>query len=230
MKPVLVVLSSAGKLLDGQPTGWYLPEAAHPYYELKKGGIPIVIASTNGGTPPVDQHSVDTFKDEDCIRFLSQDEEAVNAWKNTASIHHLDPEDYSAVFIVGGHGPMIDLAFDDKFAQFSEEMYNSGKVLAAVCHGPAGYVQVKNRKTGKSIFDGIQATGFSNSEEAGTPYNDFVNTLPFSLEKRLQELGGTFVQAPNWNSKVVYDGRVLTGQNPYSGRDIGIKLREILLA
>lgn len=54
--------------------------------------------------------------------------------------------------------------------------------------------------------------GFSNSEEAQTPYNDFVNILPFSLEDKLRELGGKYQKADDWAPKVCWDGQILTGE------------------
>lgn len=59
-------------------------------------------------------------------------------------------------------------------------------------------------------FDSWQ--GFSNSEEAQTPYNDFVNILPFSLEDKLRELGGKYQKAEDWAPKVCWDGQILTGK------------------
>jgi putative intracellular protease/amidase len=63
-----------------------------------------------------------------------------------------------------------------------------------------------------SILKGVSATGFSNSEEAQTPFNDFVNILPFSLEDKIGQLGGSYVKGDDWASKVVWDGGILTGE------------------
>ena len=84
--------------------------------------------------------------------------------------------------------------------------------MSAVCHGPAALVLAKKQGTEKSILSGIEVTGFSNSEEAQTPYNDFVNILPFSLEDKIQQLGGKYVKADDWQEKIVWDGGVLTGK------------------
>jgi putative intracellular protease/amidase len=91
-------------------------------------------------------------------------------------------------------------------------------------------VLAKKDDSSESILSGIQATGFSNSEEAQTPYNDFVNILPFSLEDRIKELGGKYTKTEDWGSKVIWDGGVLTGQNPASAGPLGKKLLEILSA
>ncbi len=46
-------------------------------------------------------------------------------------------EDYDAIFYVGGHGPVIDLATDPVNIALAETFLHSGKIVSAVCHGPA---------------------------------------------------------------------------------------------
>ncbi|WWC85803.1 uncharacterized protein L201_000670 [Kwoniella dendrophila CBS 6074] len=226
---ILFIFTSADKVLDGQETGWYLPEAAHPYYELHND-FNIEAASTKGGVVPLDENSKKMFTDEESVKFL-KDPKAQELVKNTKKISEVNAKDYVAIFVVGGHGPLIDLAPSKEFAKLVEDFYNAKKVVSAVCHGPAALVGAKKRGTDESIFNGIEATVFSNAEEAQTPYNDFEKTLPFSPEDKLKELGAKFVKADEpWGVKVVYDGGVLTGQNPASAGPLGNKLKEILLS
>jgi len=93
------------------------------------------------------------------------------------------------------------------------QFYNAKKPVSAVCHGPAALVLAK-RSDGKSILNGIPVTGFSNAEEAQTPYNDFEKILPFSLEDKLGQLGGKYETAGPWQPKVIWEGGVLTGKSP----------------
>ncbi|KAK8845558.1 hypothetical protein IAR55_006273 [Kwoniella newhampshirensis] len=223
---ILFVLTSADKLLNGAATGWYLPEAAHPYYILSPK-YNIVVASPKGGAAPIDHNSVEMFKDEESVKFLS-DPKAQELVKNTKKLSEVKAEDYAAIFVVGGHGPMIDLAQDQDLKKLLEEFYAAKKVVSAVCHGPGALVLAKKPNSSESILSGVQATGFANSEEAQTPYNDFVNILPFSLEDKIKELGGDYVKNEDWGVKVVYDGGVLTGQNPASAGPLAEKLMEIL--
>ena len=82
-----------------------------------------------------------------------------------------------------------------------------------MCHGPAALTLATKPGTGLSILSGITATGFSNAEEAQTPYNDFVNILPFSLEDKINNLGAEYNKAPEpWAVNVVWDGGILTGE------------------
>ncbi len=53
MKKVLFVLTSHDRKGDtGQATGYYLPEAAHPWAVLKENGFTVDFVSPKGGTPP----------------------------------------------------------------------------------------------------------------------------------------------------------------------------------
>ncbi len=55
MAKVLMALSSHGELGDtGNPTGWFLPEAAHPYAVFRCEGIDVDFVSPQGGEPPVE--------------------------------------------------------------------------------------------------------------------------------------------------------------------------------
>ncbi|EIW67935.1 hypothetical protein TREMEDRAFT_44940 [Tremella mesenterica DSM 1558] len=227
---VLFIFTSADTLLNGAKVGWYLPEAAHPYYALTSSGeIAVDAASPLGGTPPLDQESVKNFTDKESVDFLEKDEVAVKFWKNTKKISDVKAEDYAAIFVVGGHGPLIDLATDQDFKKLCEEFYATEKPVTAVCHGPAALLQVK-APNGDSILKGVNVTGFSDAEEAQTPYADYVNILPFSLEKRLkEESGGRYKCAEPWASEVIWDKGILTGQNPASAKGLGEKLKSLLL-
>lgn len=101
---VLFVLSSHGQMGDtGKPTGWYLPEFAHPYYKLE-GKTDIIIASPKGGEAPLDPSSVEMFKsDAEASKFLREKE---SLWKNTEKLSDFvgKADEFAAVFYVGGHG------------------------------------------------------------------------------------------------------------------------------
>jgi putative intracellular protease/amidase len=100
-QPVLFVLTSASKLLNGAATGWYLPEAAHPALVLQKANIDVVFASPEGGEAPLDQVSVDNFKDDESVHFLESKEWQAK-YKNTKKLAEVTEGDYSAIFVVGG--------------------------------------------------------------------------------------------------------------------------------
>jgi putative intracellular protease/amidase len=121
MPSVLFVYTNADKTLSGQQTGWYLPEAAHPYYVLAPH-TSIDFASPNGPNPPVDEGSVAAFaKDADSVKFLS-DETVKAKFSSAKKLSEVDVKAYDAVFYVGGHGPVLDLASDPVNAKLVSEV------------------------------------------------------------------------------------------------------------
>jgi len=221
MTKILIVLTSADKTKTGKPAGYYLPEAAHPYYSFVQAGFHVDFASPNGPYPPVSEKSVKDFKDDESVRFL-QDPDVTNKLSNCKALSDVNPKDYDAVFYVGGHGPVIDLSKDPKNAELASTFWKEGKPVTAVCHGPAALVQAKD-SNGKSIFAGRKFTGFSNAEEeaGGLPVED----IGFLLEDKIQELGGKFESADKlWAPYVVVDGQLYTGQNPASAKPLAERI------
>ena len=51
-------------------------------------------------------------------------------------------------FLPGGHGPMFDLANDELLKEIIEYFYENNKIIAAICHGPAGLISAKKTNTG----------------------------------------------------------------------------------
>ncbi|KAK7696030.1 hypothetical protein QCA50_000671 [Cerrena zonata] len=212
---VLFVFTSADKTLLGGQTGWYLPEAAHPYYVLAPHAE-IDFAAPKGPNPPVDEGSVQMFKDDESVKFL-QDETVKSKLASTKKLSDVNVKDYDAIFYVGGHGPVLDLATDPVNIALANEFFRAGKITSAVCHGPAALVGATDAN-GKSIFEGREATCFTNAEEEAVKA---VETIPFLVESRIRELGGKFVNADLWAPKVVVADNLITGQNPASAGPVG---------
>ena len=97
-------------------------------------------------------------------------------------------------------------------------MASKGKIVSAVCHGPAGLPE--------SIVKGKRVTGFTNAEEVAVGKQDVV---PFSLEDRLKEYGADFEAGPDWSSHVIVDGKLITGQNPQSSHAVGEAVADAIL-
>lgn len=108
---------------------------------------------------------------------------------------------------------MFDLVDDKNSIQIIQEFYNAGKIVAAVCHGPAALVNVEIN--GQYLLHGHHVTSISNDEE------EFPAEMPFSLENQLKKIGGQYSRAAeNWGEKVIVDGQIITGQNPASSKGV----------
>jgi len=220
MTKILVVFTSAATTITGKPAGYYLPEAAHPYYSFVEAGFSVDFASPEGPNPPVNASSVEMFKDDESVNFL-QDPDVKNKLSNCKKLSDVNASDYDAIFYVGGHGPVVDLAKDPKNAELVSAFWQGGSLVAGVCHGPAALVQGKD-SNGNSIFNGKKSTGLSNVEEDqyGLPVDD----LGFLLEDKIGELGGKYERADPWQAHVVVDGKLYTGQNPASAKPLADRI------
>ena len=57
--------------------------------------------------------------------------------------------DIDAIFMCGGHGTCVDFHSNPALKAAIETMYNSKKIVAAVCHGPVSLVDCVERVDGK---------------------------------------------------------------------------------
>jgi len=225
-KRVLMIVTSNAKLGDsGKSTGIWAEELAVPYYAFIDAGMNVELASPQGGAVPFDPASIKPKGQNGAHveRFLSD----VDAQRRCAATHttaQVDAASFDAVFFPGGHGTMWDLPMDPGVTLCVEAAYRENKIIAAVCHGPAGLVTAK-RPDGKSILHGKRINAFTNDEEAAA---GLTHVVPFALETRLREQGGLFEKADNWHAFAVRDGNLITGQNPMSSELVAQHVLEAL--
>lgn len=216
---ILIVLTSHAFMGGGagQPTGLWLEELTTPYYEFVDAGAEVDIASIDGGKVPIDPHSMraEGTNPASAERFL-KDAAAMRKITASKKVTDVSADGYAAVFLPGGHGTMWDLPKSDALAALLSKAWADGKVVAAVCHGPAGLVNVKD-VDGKPIVSGRRVAAFSNSEEVAAGFDKVV---PFPLESRIRDLGARYESGPNFQSFALRDGNLVTGQNPASSGDV----------
>jgi putative intracellular protease/amidase len=222
---VLIVLTSHNKLGDtGHDTGFWLEEFATPYYIFKDANVDLTLASPDGGQPPLDPKSdAPDFQTESTERFKG-DSEAQADLANTLKLSDVSPEEFDAVFYPGGHGPLWDLAEDKNSIALIENMYASGKPVAAVCHAPA-VLRHTRTSDGSPLIQGKSVTGFSNSEEEAVQLS---NVVPFLLEDELSAKGAKYSKLDDWQDYAIADGNLITGQNPASSGSVAKAVLEAL--
>lgn len=212
MKKVLFVLTSHDKLGEtGKKTGFWVEEFAAPYYYLADRDVAITLASPKGGQPPIDPSSETPDSQTSATDRFNEDSELQEKLANTHVLENIKESDYDAVFYPGGHGPLWDLAEDKNSTRLIEEFYTKNKPVAAVCHAPAVFKNTKIQ--GESLVKGKDVTGFSNTEEEAVQLTDIV---PFLVEDMLQNNGGNYSKAGDWQPYATVDGHLITGQNPAS--------------
>ncbi|WP_251040543.1 type 1 glutamine amidotransferase domain-containing protein [Chryseobacterium sp. ISL-6] len=213
-KKILFVVTSHDKKGDtGENTGYYLGEVSHPWEVLHHAGYDIDFVSPKGGTPPVDGFDL---KDPVNKEFW-ENKEYKNKIDHSLTPSQVKPNEYSAIFYAGGHGAMWDFADNTELASIASKIYENGGIVAGVCHGPAGLVNIK-LNDGKYLVDGKKINAFTNEEEAEVK---LTNVVPFLLEEQLKARGAKFEKSGLWQTHVVTDQRVITGQNPQSAKAVG---------
>ena len=210
---ILMVLTSHDQLGNtGKKTGFWLEEFAAPYYAFKDAGADITLVSPQGGQPPLDPKSDEPDSQTDATRRFKADPAAQQALARTGKLSEVSGDGFDALFYPGGHGPLWDLAEDPHSIRLIESMAAAGKVVCTVCHAPGVLRHVK-AANGAPLVQGKNVTGFTNTEEAAVQLTDIV---PFLVEDMLVGNGGHYSKGADWQSFVVADGKLITGQNPAS--------------
>jgi len=230
MAKVLFIVSGATYwvLKDGTryATGYWAEEFANPYKIITDAGHEVVVATPNGVTPNVDMMSLrpemvggvkEALELEAIIR-------SAEAMRRPLKLSDVRLEDYDAVYLPGGHGPMSDLALDADVGRLLTAQLASGNPLFIVCHGPAA--MLATRIHGASPFKGYRVTCFTNKEEEGVGLASRVTWL---LETELKEkIGVNFSCGEIWKPYMVEDRNLVTGQNPASAAVLAKRLLEVL--
>ena len=221
MKKILFVVTSHDKLGNtGKETGFYLAEVSHPHKVLTEKGFEIDFVSPKGGKAPMDGVDInDTIN-----KSFLDNKSYVAKVENTLTPDQINPTDYAAIFYAGGHGTMWDFPDNEKIAKIASTIYQNDGVVAAVCHGPAGLVNIK-LSNGEYLVNGKTVASFTNEEEKAVGLN---NVVPFLLESKLIERGARHTKAPLWQSHVEVSERLVTGQNPASAEQVGKAMVKLL--
>lgn len=220
-----MVLTSHDTLgATGRKTGFWLEELVAPYYRFKDSGADITLASPAGGRPPLDPKSNEPdFQTDDTHRFEA-DEVATAQLAETVPLSSVDVADFDAVFYPGGHGPLWDLAEDRDSISLIETALRTDIPVALVCHAP-GVLRHVTEPDGSALVKGRTVTGFTNTEEDGVGLTAIV---PFLVEDELVTLGADYSKGADWESYVVRDGILITGQNPNSSAAAATELLELV--
>lgn len=219
-KKVLIIVSNANAIgPNNRRTGNFLPEVAHPYAEFDKAGFQIDFASLTGDTPYLD--ALWLADDPDNLKFLTGDGWA--EMQKAGKLEDVDVSVYDAIFIPGGLAPMVDMPENPLLKKVVKETYERGAVISAVCHGPVSFLNVK-LSDGSYLLDGKNITSFTTAEEDGYARAD----VPFDLQTALEAQGAIFHEVDVWQANSIQDGRIVTGQNPASGKGVGEKVVALL--
>jgi len=230
---VVLVLSSATPTMhDGHKSGYYWSETYYPYEEFVKAGYTVDFVSLTGQASP-DEQSVSL-----ATELMQLEFSGAKAWHDKSHKIHKDlaqlksaaqvkPQDYDIIFFAGGHACVWDLPNATAIHQLAAKIYESGGVVAAVCHGPAVFGGLK-LSNGQYLIQGKRSAGFTEEEE------EKVGALKWLREQNIPMTGELIAKAGGTHEKggvmkdfSIADGRVVSGQNPTSAASTAKKAIEI---
>ena len=224
-KPKTVLIVAANPAVSpqtGWPIGFWWAELTHPYHAFREAGYALEIRSPAGGTLEADgfsdpEHESGYAADDFVSLGFKRSPRHAALLRDTASIADVDPADYDAIFLVGGQSPMVTFIEDHALHALVARFYEAGKVTALVCHATCVLLEAK-LSSGELLVAGKTWTGFADAEERFA--DDFVGQTiqPFWIEEQARKLEATnFVVGPAFRDFAVRDGRLITGQQQFSG-------------
>jgi putative intracellular protease/amidase len=232
-KILMVASSPATSAQTGWPIGFWAAELTHPLYVFQEAGYEVELVSTAGGALQMDGYSDPTdasgYSAHDVISlgYLQQ------PWfremlANTRPLTAVNPDDYAAIFLVGGQGPMYTFKGNADLAQLFVRFYEAGKPAAAVCHSTTLLLDAR-KSDGELLVAGKTWTGFADAEEDFADSAVGMRIQPYRIEERARQLPGTtFEVAAPFSSFAIADGNLVTGQQQNSGADAAELVVEML--
>ena len=220
-KKILYIVSNPA-LLKGQiPVGFFAEELTRPFYEFILAGHKVDLASSKGGKVAFDGFSdpenPGTIYPDDLVTIgFSHHKDFGKLMEDTLAIKNVNIDDYDAVCVAGGGGPLITIKDDIQLHQFIGEFYEKDKVVGLLCHGTSLLLWSKT-SDGKLISDGKTWTGYSDQEEdmnnqaAGFELNEY------TIETEAKKIPNTHYEcAGPLEPFAIRDGNLITGQQQHS--------------
>jgi putative intracellular protease/amidase len=215
-KRILHVVSNVAHFDDpAHPTGLWLSELTHAYDVFEEKGYEQHIVSPKGGISPLEPRALKWPLLDASAKAWLEDPDRMRSLASTRRPDEIDPHEYDAIYFTGGHAVMWDFPDSEGLQRITRDIWERGGIVSAVCHGYCG-LQNTRLSDGALLVAGKRITGFSWTEEilAGV-----AKEMPYNAEAEIKRRGARYEKALlPFMPYVVADGRLITGQNPFSAR------------
>ncbi len=208
-----------------EPTGLWLSELTHAWDVFAAKSFEQSIVSPKGGVSPLEPRALRWPLLDASAKAWLADESRMALLSATARPDEIEPADYDVIYFTGGHAVMWDIPDDEGLQRITRAIWERGGVVSSVCHGYCGLLNTK-LSDGKLLVAGKRVTGFSWTEEvlAGV-----AKKMPHNAEQEMKNRGARYEKAPlPFLSYAVTDGRLATGQNPFSAKATATKVAALL--
>lgn len=231
----MVASSPSVSAQTGWPIGFWAAELTHPLRVFQESGYEVTLASTEGGALQMDGFSNPTdasgYSAHDVISLGYMQQDWFNAMlASTPAISEVNQEEYVAIFLVGGQGPMYTFRGNKSLEQIFVAFYEAGKPSAAVCHSTTLLLEAR-KSNGELLVEGKTWTGFADAEEEFADQAVGMKIQPYRIETEARKLSNTrFQVAAPFSSFAIQDGNLITGQQQNSGEAAARLVVELLNA
>jgi putative intracellular protease/amidase len=221
-KVLMVASSPSISKQTGWPIGFWAAELTHPLRVFQEAGYEVELVSTEGGKLVMDGYSNPTdpsgYSAHDVISLGYMQQEWFNKMlENTKKLTEVNAQNYDAIFLVGGQGPMYTFKGNKDLEKLFASFYESGKPSSAVCHSTTLLLEAK-KSNGELLVKGKTWTGFADAEEEFADKAVGMKIQPYRIETEAKKLAGTtFKVAAPFSSYAIADGNLITGQQQNSG-------------
>ncbi|MEC3874174.1 type 1 glutamine amidotransferase domain-containing protein [Chryseobacterium salviniae] len=221
-KIVMVASSPTVSQQTGWPIGFWAAELTHPLRVFQEAGYEVELFSTEGGKIEMDAYSNPAdesgYSAHDVISLGYMQQDWFNKMlENTKKLTEADVQNYDAIFLVGGQGPMYTFRGNKDLEKLFVSFYEAGKISAAVCHSTTLLLEAK-KSNGELLVAGKTWTGFADAEEEFADKAVGMKIQPYRIEQEARKMEGTmFKVAAPFSAFAIQDGNLITGQQQNSG-------------
>lgn len=160
----------------------------------------------------------------------------MEAYYNAVDARTKDLEQYATMLIVGGSGPIIDLANNHRVHDLILDFLRLGKPVAAECYGVTCLAFARDLGNRKSIIWGKHVTGHTKEYDYkdGTGFNGTdinIGPPPYPLEYILRDAtgpDGAYIGNFGHEFSVIVDYPFITGRSTHDSYMTGQKIVEVL--
>lgn len=225
-KRILHVVTNVSHYADpNEPTGLWLSELTHAYDIFEAAGHQQRIVSPKGGKSPLEPRALKWPLIDASAKAWLNDPARMNLLSQTARPDEVDAAQFDAIYFTGGHAVMWDFPDDAGLQQLARSIWERGGIVASVCHGYCGLLNIK-LSDGTLLVAGKRVTGFAWSEEVVAGVS---RKVPYNAEAEMKRRGARYEKALlPFLPYAVADGRLVTGQNPFSAKAAARKILAML--
>lgn len=219
-KTILFIVSNPATL-HGFPVGFFAEELTRPFFDFIAAGHVVDVASPKGGEVMFDGFSDPeneaTQYPADLVTIGFKHHSTFGGLlENTKAIADVNVDDYDAVCVAGGGGPLVTFKDDEQLHGLIARFYEDGKVVGLICHGTCLLLWTR-LSDGTLLADGKTWTGYPDSEEEMMNQALGMTVNEYTIETEAKKNPKTsFESAGPLQPFAVRDGRLITAQQQHS--------------